>query len=752
MEKGVYKLDLKQLKRIFFINLILIALLLGFSSQINYTKAQVEGESLVINKGFQFLEYSQKIGDVINSNSINITIPSSTWNLTSMEVNFTEVKLDQDIITIEEGSDDFEKIYKTYEAWAVQLNITEDILLFGVYIYGFKTLLDPINPVYVEINGYDKNFNIPNSTIYGQPVLINMSSSAQWYLQEFPEPVPLRRGQYFLVVNGTSYLQSDNSAYSWFLNSTSIHTNLHIARYYSGSWSDRGTGKVFCHKLIQRHDKSFNPEEINMSIQVDNQDYPVLNTGYFNISNVNLSTDNRTFFNFPIKHNQTVEIIFNATYSAKIVKIQYQQGSVLMQNNQENLWSVNFTLLKIYDNYSVKFHYPSNWDNLEILRNDVNVTSEVSIDPIEHIIHIKTNLILDSHNWQIRASSPRTEFDLDIRRSEYEPGQELRFSIDAPAPSGNYTFVLYNADHYELEDAYKTISYPLDDTFSFVLPTHSIEGEYHAYVYFFDGTNAGVETATFIITVPFTIDPITLFLIILAIVVGISVTISIVVVGKKRKRKVEAYKEEIFNKCMDILNLNYIMVSEKKSSLNVYEQVFTKQKIDPTLISGFLSAIQSFGIELTDSDEKTQTIKLEYKNSKVLMSEFKDFRIVIIMNELPSQKFFDSISSLAFDIELYYSRYLENFKGNIDPFNGIENLLKKHLNISFLYPLKIVKSGKTKVSPTEKIMIGRALESMKKNKQNYFYITHIMEIKTCDSKDIEAIFNLIDKNTFQPVI
>ena len=743
---------MKQFKRIFLLNLFLLAFTLGFFSQIEYSNAQLEGESLTINKSFQFLEYSQKIGDVINSNSINITIPSSTWNLTSLEVNFTEVKLDQDIITIEEGNDDFEKIYKTYEAWAIQLNITEDITLFGVYIYGFKTLLDPINPVYVEINGYDKNLNIPNSTIYGQPVLINMSSSAQWYLQEFPEPVPLPKGQYFLVVNGTSYLQSDNSAYSWFLNSTSIHTNLHIARYYSGSCSDQGIGKVFCHKLIQRHDKSFNPEEINMSIQVDNQDYPVLNTGYFNISNVNLSTDNNTFFNFPTKHNQTAKIIFNATYFATIVNIQYQQGSVLMQNNQENLWSVNFTLSKIYDNYSVKFHYPSNWGNLEILRNDDNITSQVSVDPFEYIIYITPDLILDTDNWQIRASSPRTEFDLDIRRSEYEPGQELRFSIDTPAPSGNYTFVLYNADHYEVEDAYQTISYPLDDTFSFVLPTHSIEGEYHAYVYFFDGINAGVETASFQITIPFTIDPMTLVIIILISAVALASSIVFVVVVKKHRRKVEAYKEEIFNKCMDILNLKYIMIAEKKSSLNVYEQVFTTQKIDPTLISGFLSAIHSFGIELTSSDEKTQTIKLEYKNSKVLMSEFKDFRIVIIMNELPSQKFFDSINNLAFDIELYYSKYLENFKGNIDPFKGIENLLKKHLNISFLYPLKIVKTKKTKVSPTEKIMIGRALESMKKNKQKYFYITHIMEIKTCDSKDIEAIFNLIEKNIFQPVI
>jgi hypothetical protein len=203
---------------------------------------------------------------------------------------------------------------------------------------------------------------------------------------------------------------------------------------------------------------------------------------------------------------------------------------------------------------------------------------------------------------------------------------------------------------------------------------------------------------------------------------------------------------------MDILSLNYIIVAEKKSSLNVYEQVFTSQKIDPTLVSGFLSAIHSFGIELTNTDEKTQTIKLEFKNSKVIMSEFRKFRIVLIMSQLPSQKFLDLINKLAFDIELYYSRYLENFKGNIDPFRGIENLLKKHLNISFLYPLKVIKTGKTKVDQTERIMITRALKVMKKNEQNYFYTTHIIEDREYDSKDIEAIFSLIDKNIFQPAI
>ena len=48
-----------------------------------------------------------------------------------------------------------------------------------------------------------------------------------------------------------------------------------------------------------------------------------------------------------------------------------------------------------------------------------------------------------------------------------------------------------------------------------------------------------------------------------------------------------------------------------------------------TLISGFLEAIRSFGLELNSSADETQTIKLEYKKSKVLMLRLS-FSLIIL--------------------------------------------------------------------------------------------------------------------------
>jgi len=294
------------------------------------------------------------------------------------------------------------------------------------------------------------------------------------------------------------------------------------------------------------------------------------------------------------------------------------------------------------------------------------------------------------------------------------------------------------------------ISIPADpNLYTYYIPDSAKEGKYHAFVYFFDGFNAGVEMAAFNVRIPFII---TLIFILIISILGISAVTSSYVILKKHQRKREAKKKAILDKFNDILNLSHVMVSERKSSLNVYEQTFTAKIVDTTLISGFLSAIRSFGIELTNVEDATQTIKLEYKNSKILMSDFKDFRIVLIMNEIPSALFLESIKKLSYDIEIKYGKLLESFKGNVQPFTGIENLLKTHLNTSFLYPLKIVKTGKTKINQLEKNMILRAQNIMKERKSSYFYITYLMDGKSWDPKDIEVLFNLLDKKIFQPVI
>ena len=193
-----------------------------------------------------------------------------------------------------------------------------------------------------------------------------------------------------------------------------------------------------------------------------------------------------------------------------------------------------------------------------------------------------------------------------------------------------------------------------------------------------------------------------------------------------------------------------MLIIDKKSSLNVFDLTFTEKKMNTILLAGFLEAIRTFGIELTGSKDHSQIIKLDYHNSKILMAEFKNFRLILIMKELPSESFYDSISALSLEIEEKYGYYLKKFKGDLEPFKTIEELIKKHLGTTFLYPLKVVETAKAKISTNERTLIHKAQNLMKKNKTKYCFITQLMQDKGYKSKDVETIFSLIDKKIFRP--
>jgi hypothetical protein len=399
----------------------------------------------------------------------------------------------------------------------------------------------------------------------------------------------------------------------------------------------------------------------------------------------------------------------------------------------------------------VKFNFPQNWLDVNVLRNDINITDIVDINYTENDIFIPTNLISEGDLWEITARSSKIDFGLDVSRTEFLAGQELKFFISEPLLNGNYTFILNDPFHDKIYTSNNTITSE-SNSFTYIIPSSALDGDYKAYIYWFNGTDAGVTTQIFVITLPFEID---WFLVVsVGIVIGLTSAVSAssyVLIKKSRKRNA-ARKEAIYNRCMDILNLNYLLITEKQSSLNIYDQVFTDKKLNTTLISGFLEAIRSFGLDITGSEEHSQTIKLEYKNSKIIMSDFKNFRIIFIMKDIPSNQFFDSIEAISYEIEEKYGTHLKEFKGNLQPFKNMEELIKKHFGTSFLYPLKVVGKGKTKISATEKAMIGRAMVSMKKNKSKHCYTTQLMQEKGFNSKDIETIFSLIDKKIFQPII
>ena len=203
---------------------------------------------------------------------------------------------------------------------------------------------------------------------------------------------------------------------------------------------------------------------------------------------------------------------------------------------------------------------------------------------------------------------------------------------------------------------------------------------------------------------------------------------------------------------MDALNLEYVMIIDKKSSLNIYTKEFGRKGIDGTLVSGFLEAIRSFGIELTESEDKYQTIKLEYKKSKILMSEYKSFRLILIMKKNPSEGFFKSLKNLSKVIEKEYGKRIKNFQGELDQFNGLGDLIDDHLQTNLAYPLQINEDSISSLNASELSLLNRGKKIMKRKRKNSFRVVELLEENGgFQVNDAQNILNLLEKQVFLPI-
>ncbi|MFW9949003.1 MAG: hypothetical protein ACFFKA_02615 [Candidatus Thorarchaeota archaeon] len=716
---------------------------------------QISGDNLLVSQNFYITEYGNYQIESLNTNKVNLSLPSTKWRIEDIDLNFSNIKLGEEVVTIEEGGSSFKSIYKNMKGYGVQLNITQNLLLLGVHIYGYIDV-QPKSPVYVQINGYNSVTNSPNNTVYGNPIPINISSIPNWYIQTFPEPIPLTEGYYYLVVNGSGYLPSDNSNHNWFLNELdSIHSDLYSSKFDGISWSIEAQGKPFRHKLIQRTNQSFFPESIDMRIQLNDTFYNITNgiipnSGSVKISSVDIML-NDDYLAIPVFHNQTVSLLFNLSSNLGLKASLLSSGTCLISSEDDNQWNVSPTLFRELYNYSIKFNFPYNWDNIIIRRDGIDITSQVEINQIEKYVYIMNETIINDADWSFSAISQKIQFGLTVDRTEFYTGQELKFFVAPPILDGNYRFMLKDPLNDVVYNVSKIIS-PANNSFSYLVPLSALDGSYRALVFWYNNTDGGMTSQNFNIILPFTLDWVLIMNVSILFSISTVVLISSIILVKKQKQKKLLREEEITNRFMDILNLNYITVIEKKGSLSVYDQNFTQKQFDANLISGFLEAIRTFGIDLSGADEQSQTIKLEYRNNKILMSDYKSFRLIFIMKELPSSRFYKSIDKLSHEIENKLGLYLENFRGNLKHFHNIEELLKEHLGTSFLYPLKIVKTGKVKITALEKIIIGKANNIMKKKSTDYFYVSQLLEDKNFESKDIATVFSLIDKKLFIPVL
>jgi hypothetical protein len=745
-----------------FIISTLIFSILFFNFKITF--AADNNRSLRIPLNFEVNEFSDNKDTLNNVSTIDIELPSSTWNLKDMEFNFTNIKYHKRVIKTIEDTPNNDNLFldkHTIEGLAVQIKLNHTTTISGAYI-NIRTLANhTLDEVNVQIRGYNSSINAPNSSVYGSGSL-NMTIVDGWNYQNFGSAIRLPKGNYSLVMEGSVHAGGE---YHWYYNDFNPNNpDLYISRNEGSGWINGISGSPFLYKLdLGIRAVEIYPEEFDMTAEINGSSYKILNgthkgTGFLRLPNIDFSP-NDDILHIPITSHK---FFFNLSYHLKMRNLFRSNAFVRIAEEDDNFWEIIPEITRYNYNYSIGVNLPNNWYNLSVFKDSIDITSSKDILINGNFLYILNDTITDDASWEITANSPKIGFIIDdTRGTQFERGKELIFSAIAPIIEGNFTFILYNEHGAEMDK--KIIPVTSSDTiYSFNIPKNASLGNWTAYVYWNSYNDASVKSQPFTI-IPISISPpssppgsdINLILVITIggiLAAGVSVSLTAYQITKRKKKRSESELKRLSNKFKDILSLNYLIVSDNKAGTNVYEQTFMGKLMDPSLISGFLDAIRNFGIELTGSYLKSETMSLDYEDSIILMNESQNFRLIIIMSEKPSEEFTNSITNLAEDIKEKYGDLIQKFRGGqVTQFAGISELVETHLNVSFASPLKIAFSKKVKLNVTEKSVIKKANEIMKQTNLKYFYTSFLMPDQQFDPEMTEVIFNLINKKIFQPI-
>ena len=266
------------------------------------------------------LEYNIINGTLNDVTQLDIELPDATWNITDIKINFTDIKLHRRVRVIEDNLTDseYKNIYYEsppptwYDALGVQLKIIEPTTIYGVYIYG-KRSSEIEDVLFFMIRGFDDSSHLINRSVYYTHD-IAITETEGWHLQDFSNtPVKLGPDDYYILIDGWFMYQfTSNYSFRYHPSLSSIYRYERIWEWntFWGYWDIYEDpyldGPLLC-KVIEKVDRSYYPENIDMKAEINGNQYFINNTinngeGNLTVTNINFFLGN-TELNIPISHN-----------------------------------------------------------------------------------------------------------------------------------------------------------------------------------------------------------------------------------------------------------------------------------------------------------------------------------------------------------------------------------------------------------------------------------------------------------------
>ncbi|MHA1792744.1 MAG: hypothetical protein ACTSVI_08880 [Promethearchaeota archaeon] len=176
-------------------------------------------------------------------------------------------------------------------------------------------------------------------------------------------------------------------------------------------------------------------------------------------------------------------------------------------------------------------------------------------------------------------------------------------------------------------------------------------------------------------------------IIIISLIAALFVTIAVVQekVVKPRRLEFKNKLARISSAFEDAANIQHVLIIHKNSGTCLFFKSYDQKVIDPDLISGFLSAVQSFGAELSGSRALEE---LKYGDYQIVLGEGDYVRIALVLASKASPILKSLVPEFISKFESIHADSLKKWRGDLTPFRSAIQLINEVFDTAIILPHK----------------------------------------------------------------
>ncbi|WP_371805894.1 hypothetical protein [Candidatus Lokiarchaeum ossiferum] len=205
----------------------------------------------------------------------------------------------------------------------------------------------------------------------------------------------------------------------------------------------------------------------------------------------------------------------------------------------------------------------------------------------------------------------------------------------------------------------------------------------------------------------------------------------------------------------DAINLHHIMIIHKATGVSLFFKSFAEEELDPDLISGFLSAVQSFGKEIKSQKSLNE---LSYGDKILLFSDGVFIRVTLVLGKSASPYMKRNLAKFVGRFEAEYHTKLEKWRGQLNTFADAGDLIDDILNTSVILPhqynadSKLLK-GISRALTKQILDISKTLIT---EERNFMFLAQLLSVAIDQTKKqpgeiILSITELLDAKILTPI-